>query len=395
MRLFYVILLMILCPNLALAKIKIGAIYDLSGGLNIYGIQQSQALKLAVKEINAAGGVQGKEVEAIIYDAQSQLTKYTQFTNTLIRKDRIKALFAGLTSSSREAIRPLIRRAKIPYFYSALYEGGACDKYTFITGPSASQQLKPLMKWAIAQYGKRIFIMAPDYNFGTISGHWIKKYAKDFGASVVGEDYLPLTLSDYSPTIAKIQKAKPNFVVTLPVGANQSGFLEQFTAAGLKQNIALVSTNYGAGNQQIVVSAKAGEGIVASQGYFDIIENKQNEQFKQKWHKAYGDKVPIISEAVDVYNAVHLWAKAVNIAKSTDSQKVIKALESGLSFNAPSGLVQLLPASHHLKQNIYLVRGNDKRQFELIKTYESVVPEFENQVCDLIKNPKTAKHFVP
>ena len=378
-----------------IAEVKIGAIYDLSGGLNIYGIQQSQALHLAVKEINKRGGVNGERIKVVEYDSQSQLPKFTQFTNTLIRKDRIKALFAGLTSSSREAIRPIIRKAKIPYFYSSLYEGGACDKYTFITGASASQQMKPLIKWAIKKYGKRIFIMAPDYNFGTISGHWVKKYAKEFGAKVVGEDYLPLTLNDYTPTIQKIQKAKPNFVVTLPVGSNQNGFLEQFSAAGLKERIGLVSTNYGSGNQQIVVSAKAGNGIVASQEYFDTVDNKQNRAFKKLWIKEYGDNDPIISVAVDVYNAVHLWVKAVNKAKSANSKEVIKALESGLTFKGPNGRVKLLAKSHHLEQNIFLVRGNLDKEFEVIKTFRSVEPEFENKVCDLINRPKTAKHYTP
>ena len=214
--------------------IKVGAIFDLTGGLNIYGIQQSQALHLAVDSINAGGGVLGNQISVIENDAQSDLAKYTQYTNTLILRDQIDVLFAGLTSSSREAIRPIVRQKKVPYFYSALYEGGACDKQTFITGASASQQMSVLIDWAVKEYGPRIYIMAPDYNFGTISAHWVEYYAGQFGAEVLGADFLPLTVTDYSPTIQKIQAADPDFVVALPVGANQTGFLEQFAAAGLK-----------------------------------------------------------------------------------------------------------------------------------------------------------------
>ena len=268
--------------------IKIGGIHDLTGGLNIYGIQQSQALQLAVKAINEQGGVLGQQLELVEYDAQSELDKYTQYTNTLILRDKVVALFAGLTSSSREAIRPIIRRAKIPYFYSSLYEGGACDRYTFITGASASQQLGVLIEWAIAEYGPKIYIMAPDYNFGTISAHWIGLYADKFGGEVVGVDFLPLTVTDYSPTIQKIQAADPDFVVALPVGAAQTGFLEQFAAAGLKDQMGIVSTNYGSGNQQVVVSPDAGEGIVVSQEYFMWIDEPKNEPFKQLWEAAYG-----------------------------------------------------------------------------------------------------------
>ncbi len=379
----------------AFAGTKIGAIFDLTGGLNIYGIQQNQALELAVEKINADGGLLGEPVEVVTYDAQSELSKYTQFANTAILRDKIDALFAGLTSSSREAIRPIIRKAKIPYFYSSLYEGGACDKYTFVTGSSASQQLSVLIEWAIKKYGPKIYIMAPDYNFGTISGHWVHEYAQQNGGKVVGEDFLALTVTDYAPTIQKIQASKPDFVVALPVGANQTGFLEQFAAAGLKDSIGVVSTNYGSGNQQVVVSPAAGQGLIANQGYFQHVEGEANVAFVQAWQKKYGSDIPIVSVAVDVWNAVNLWALAVKRAGTAETDAVIAALESGLSFDAPNGHVKLAPASHHLEQNIYIVEGDNNHGFNTIQTFEAVPASYENQVCDLIANPDLAEHFTP
>lgn len=377
------------------AEVKVGAIFDLTGGLNIYGLQQSKALHLAIDSINADGGLLGKQIELVEYDSQSELSKYTVYTKTLALKDRVDVLFAGLTSSSREAIRPIIRKRKIPYFYSSLYEGGACDKYTFVTGATASQQMSKLIEWAIEEYGPKIFVMAPNYNFGTISAHWVKIYAEKFGGEVLGEDFLPLTVTDYSPTIQKIQAAKPDFVVTLPVGANQTGFLEQFAAAGLKEKMGLVSTNYGSGNQQVVVSPDAGDGIIASQEYFQWIDEPKNPDFVASWQKAYGSDEPIVSEAADVWNAVHLWAKAVKQAGTTDSAKVISQLESGLSFEGPNGVVYMEPGSHHLRQNIYIVRGNREHTFDVVKKYAAVEPVYENEVCDLVKNPKIKRHFVP
>jgi urea transport system substrate-binding protein len=206
---------------------------------------------------------------------------------------------------------------------------------------------------------------------------------------------LPLTVTDYSPTIQKIQAAKPDFVVTLPVGANQTGFLEQLAASGLKQNMGIVSTNYGSGNQQVVVSPAAGEGIIASQEYFMWVEGSGNDAFKAKWEKAYTLNEPIVSEAADVWNAVHLWAAAVKKAGTTANSDVIAALESGLSYDGPNGTVHMQPGSHHLKQNIYIVRGNNNHGFDVVKTFNSVAPTFEDEKCDLITNPKIAEHFTP
>lgn len=384
-----------LSAQTALADTKIGAIFDLTGGLNIYGIQQNNALNLAVSSINAAGGVNGEAVQVVGYDAQSELAKYTQYAQTSVLRDGIVAMFAGLTSSSREAIRPIFRKANVPYFYSSLYEGGACDKQTFVTGSSASQQLNVLIKWAVEEYGNKIYIMAPDYNFGTISGHWIHEYAKESGAEVVGEDYLALSVTDYSPTIQKIQAAKPDFVIALPVGANQTGFLEQFAAAGLKDSIGVVSTNYGSGNQQVVVSPAAGEGLISAMGYFPAADNAANENFIEMWEAEYGTDIPIVAGAVDVWNAVHLWAAAANKAGTTEADAVIAALESGLSFEAPNGTVTLEAGSHHLRQDIYIAQGDSEHGFKILQTFSDSEPYFENEKCDLVANPNTAEHFTP
>ena len=385
----------LVCANAAMAEVKIGAIFDLTGGLNIYGIQQNNALTLAIEDINAKGGLLGEPVTVVGYDAQSELNKYTQYTTTAILRDHVNALFAGLTSSSREAIRPIVQANNIPYFYSSLYEGGACDKQTFITGSSASQQLGVLMDWAIKKYGPKVYIMAPDYNFGTISAHWIHEYAKQFGGEVVGEDFLALTVTDYAPTIQKIQQAKPDFVMALPVGANQTGFLEQFAAAGLKADIGVVSTNYGSGNQQVVVSPDAGEGLIASQGYFQPVDNPANAAFVAAWAAKYGTDEPIVSGAVDTWNAVHLWSAAVAKAGSADTAAVTAALESGVSFDAPNGTVSFQPGSHHLVQNIYIAEGDANHGFKIIETFDKVAPSYEDKMCDLIKDPSIKTQFTP
>ena len=93
----------------------------------------------------------------------------------------MEALAAGITSASREAIRPIIDRTETVYFYDKLYEGGVCDKNVFNTGPVPSQQLAKLIPYAIENYGKRLFIAAADYNFGHISAGWVERYAEEFG----------------------------------------------------------------------------------------------------------------------------------------------------------------------------------------------------------------------
>lgn len=390
------LIILIFFTGSSFAQVKIGAIYDITGDLNIFGLQQINGLNLAVEDINSKGGVLGEKIKVVTYDTQSSLNKYTQYARTAVLRDHLAVVFGGLTSSSREAMRPIFRRANMPYFYSTIYEGGACDKQTFLTGPTASQQLKPLIQWAIKKYGHKIYIMAPDYNFGTISASWIHQYAKQFGGQVVGEDFLSLTTTNYAPTIQKIQRSKPNFVVALPVGPSQVGFLEQFYAAGLKKDIHVVSSNYSTGNEQLLLSPNAGKGIIVAHVYFMSLNTPENKAFLKKWFDKYGKSKAISPEAVTVWNAVHLWAKAVEKAGTTDHSAVIKALESGdIHFIGPNGPVTMEGRSHHTRQNVYIAEGNNHYGFKILKTFKNAEPSYENQMCDLIAHPKLATQFTP
>lgn len=384
------------CIGIANADtVKIGALHDLTGGFNIYGIQQSQALKLAVKAVNAKGGVNGKQVEVVEYDTQSDDARYTQYANTLIMRDQVAAMFGGLASSSREAVRPVAHQNKTLYFYNAVYEGGVCDRYSFQTGGTPSQQLGVMLEWAKEEYGDKVFVMAPDYNFGTITAHWVNEYAEELGLEVVGQDFLPVSQSDFSSTLQQIQTSQPDVVVALPVGSRQTSFYEQFAAAGLKDRIGIISTNYGSGNQQVVVSPSAGEGIVASQNYFQVVDTPANEEFVSMWEESYGaTKEPIISEASDTWNSFMLWAAAANEAGSTTSDDVIDVLLNGVSVDGPGGPIQST-AANHLVQNIYLVKGDNNHNFEVIQKYDNVDPAYELSVCNLIENPDTSTQYTP
>ncbi len=124
-----------------------------------------------------------------------------------------------------------------------------------------------------------------------------------------------------------------------------------------------------------------------------LAPNPQNEALKQLWQAKFKTPEPIIGEAVDVWNAAFLWASAVKKAGTIDATKVIAALESGLTLDAPNGVITLDPRSHHLVQNIFIAKGNDKRDFDIVEMHKNVAPAFEQRVCDLISHPLLAKHF--
>jgi urea transport system substrate-binding protein len=378
----------------ASGPIKVGSILDETGGLNIYGVAMSDATKLAVQDINDNGGVLGRKLQLKSYDAQSDNAKYSQYASQLAQRDKVSVIMAGITSASREAIRPVADRMKIPYFYNEQYEGGVCDKNTFLTGVVPSQQLAALVPYAVKNYGKKIYVVAADYNFGRISADWVKQYAEKAGAQVVGTEFIPLESSDFGAVINNLQSAKPDVVVSLLVGGNHIAFYRQFASAGLNAQMPIVSSTFGLGNEQVVLSPAESKGITVAFPYVQELSNPANDKFVAAWRQAYGDE-PVTDSAVAVWNGWHLWATAAEKADSLDRAKVTKALESGVSIEGPSGTVTMDGPSHHVTQDVSIAQTNDKNGFTVLDTTKAVPASYERSVCNLVKKPDTNKQFTP
>ncbi|WP_426241624.1 ABC transporter substrate-binding protein [Nocardioides sp. LHG3406-4] len=375
--------------------IKVGSILDETGPLNIYGTAMSDATKLAIDDINDNGGVLGRDLDLVSYDAQSDNAKYTQFANEAAQKEHVSVLMGGVTSAAREAIRPVVDRTKTLYFYNEQYEGGVCDQNTFNAGVVPSQQLAALIPYAVKNFGKKVYVVAADYNYGQISASWVKKYAEEAGATVVGTEFVPLESSEFGSIINGIQSAKPDVVISLLVGGNHIAFYRQFASSGLNDTIKIASPTFGLGNEQVVLAGEA-EGITVAFPYFQEIESEANTTFVDAWHAEYGDDYPYITDsAVAVWNGWHLWAAAVEKAGTLDRDKVIDALESGISYDGPGGTVTMDGPSHHVVQNISIGEATSEHSFKVLSTEEAVPPSFEQSVCDLVSEPDTNEQFTP
>lgn len=377
--------------------VKVGSILDSTGPINIYGLPMVDATGFAIDDINANGGVLGRPLELIQRDGQSSNDKYVEFANELIVGQRVAVLMGGITSASREAVRPVVDREGIVYFYNEQYEGGVCDKFVFATGVVPTQQLKTtLIPWTLENVGKKVFTLAADYNYGQISADWVDVFLKEQGGEHVGVEFIPLDVTDFGAIINKVQAANPDAVMSLLVGGNHISFYRQFAAAGLKDKIKIVSPTLGLGNEQIVLSPEEGQGIVVAYPYYQELDNPTNRDFVQRWHERYGANYAYITDsACTVWNGWHLWAMAVNQAGSLETDKVIEALESGLEFDSPEGPIRLDPGSHHVVHSAHIAEVNDQQGFTISESFEGVEPAFEREVCDLIADPDQHTQFTP
>lgn len=372
--------------------IKVGSILDTSGIFDLYGKPMDKAVTLAMEEINADGGIGGKQLEKVAYDTQSDMALYTQFAKKLTRENKVDVVHGGILSASREAIRPTLRKSKTLYFYNVQYEGGVCDRNIFCTGVTPAQQAEVLVPYAMEKWGKKIYTLAADYNYGQITAKWIEHYAGKNGGSVVQTDFFPLDVADFGSTIAKIQEAAPDMIMSALVGGAHLSFYRQWAAAGMNKKIPMASTTLGAGNEQVVLTKEEGDGILLAYSFSKQLDRPENKAFLTKWQDRFGSTDDIHELAVATYQGMHLWAAGAKKAGSADRDAVVEALESGVSITGPTGKITVDPKTHHVVTDVHIVEVGDQKM-NVVQSFDQRQPVDTQLVCDLKANPDDTTQY--
>jgi urea transport system substrate-binding protein len=369
-------------------------IMEESGVFQAYGRPKANALRMAVEETNAAGGLLGRKIRLVQYDTQSNNQLVAQYGQQIALKDKATIAFGMVTSAAREILRPIFRKSNTLYFYNMPYEGGLCDRNTFTTGISAAQNVGTLVPYLIKRFGKKIYILGPDYNYGQISEAWIRKFAADNGAQVVGSELFPLDAANFSATISKIQAAAPDVVIDSFVTPPQQSFYSQWAAAGMKSKIGMASQTFGNGGHHLQTPKEVTEGIIICYEYVQEMDNPASKAFVKKFRDRFGPQDYIGGPVLSEYIGWQLWSGAVKQAKSFDRASVMKVLESGMEIDTPCGRVRLDPATHHCVYDMQIAEIHDGglKPLDMVKQVGAV--EMIGQ-CDLIKSPNTNTLFQP
>lgn len=435
--------------------VKVGFIEDESGNLSIYGVQKLHAAQLAVQEINdgytlaggpvgmgglgsdgmyapkaplltssgakldvidAGGtpsekgivvsddqeilvksgekGLLGRPVNLVSADGQSNNTLWQQLARRMIQQDQVDVLVAGFASAEREAIRPIVDQRKQLYFYTNQYEGGVADSHTFCTGAVCEQQVIPVMQYMVEKFGPKIFTIAANYNFGQLTASWVRSFAPVLKAQVIGEEFPPLEVSEFSSVIARVQQAKPDWVMTLLVGQNQSNYYPQAAAAGL--HLPMASTiNMAQGYEHKRFKPPSLANMHNAVNYMQEIPTKRNQDFVQRFYKMFPNDPYLGQMAQNTYFSIHLYAKAARLAGTTDQEKVRRTLEAGWTIEAPEGSVFLEPATHHATHYIRLAVANAKHEISFVREWPSIEPWWLQRLgVNLARTPEK-KQYTP
>ena len=347
--------------SLALAQsgpIKIGVVTPLSGTYTPIGEQVKMGLDLAAKEINAAGGINGRKINLIYEDEEANPAVATQKAEKLFQVEKVDFLTGTVNSGSTLAVGQLAERnnkliATTVSFADSI-TGDKCSPNVFRVNARAGMQSAALAAWVDKEIPKaNIFFIGPDYEMGRSTVSAFKKASTEKGAKDVGEVFAPLDNKDYSPYFGQVRAAKPNVIYTSVAGNDTVRLFSQMDEYGLNKGVTLVGASGTVTSQNMGAIGKSANGFVTGVGYSPKLDNPANKKFVADFQKTY-NKLPDLYGA-DSYGLLYFYKAAVEKAKSTETDKVRAAMDD-LSWQTPQGTKKMRAGDHQAMQDMFAVR---------------------------------------
>ncbi|TIQ22032.1 MAG: amino acid ABC transporter [Mesorhizobium sp.] len=351
--------------------IKIGIPVGLSGANSVVAPSVVQSAELAVAEINAAGGVLGRQLALEIADDASGAAGAQKAFDALVFQKEVNAVITMETSAARNAGLPIISKGDIPYIYTSFYEGKSCNPNLFVNAWVPEQQVPPIVDNFIKSQGaKKFFLIGSDYAFGRGMLEFAKAYIEKSGASIVGEEYLPMEGSDWTAIISNLKSSGADAVITSTAGGAPNVTLtKQLRGAGVAIPYGNLAVDEGTARSMGADAA----GIFISASYVTSIDSAANKSFLAAMQKKFGAELRTPNDlSVPEYEGIYLYKAAVEKAGSTDTAAVLAALAE-VSFVGPRGTVSM-SRQHHAPLTMYLGQVKPDGSVTVVDTFEGVDP---------------------
>ena len=358
-------------------SVTVGILHSITGTMALSETGTVEGEKLAIAQINEAGGVLGRQIKIIQEDGASDWPTFAEKAKKLLVNDHCAAVFGCWTSASRKAALPVFEQYNGMLYYPTFYEGLEQSKNVIYTGQEATQQILASLDWlSKTKNAKTFYLIGSDYIWPRTSNKIARKHIEGHltGSKVVGEDYFPLGHTQFNSAINKIKLAKPDVIYATVVGGSNVAFYKQLKAAGVdlsKQTLLTISVT------EDEVQGIGGENIAngySCMKYFQSLNNPNNAKFVPAFKKMWGEKSVIGDVAQAGYLGPWLWKLTVEKAGSFDVDK-IAAASGGIEFKeAPEGYVRIHP-NHHLWSKSRIAQAQTDGQFKVVyETPELIEP---------------------
>ena len=339
--------------------VRVGLLHSLSGTMTISETPVRDSELLAISEINANGGVLGKQIVAVEEDGESDPKVFAEKARKLLAEEKVATVFGCWTSQSRKAVKPVFEELYGLLWYPVQYEGMEASPNIMYMGASPNQQIVPAVDYCAETLGKNMFLIGNDYVFPRTANRIIKAQLAQLDGTCMGEEYFPMGHREFADIVAKIKSLKPDVIINTLNGDSNVYFFAELAKQGITSDDIKVMSFSIAEEEVSKMDVSTLAGHLVSWNYYETTQTPRNEKFVSDYKNAYGEDRMTGDPIEAGYIAVYMWAAACEKAGSFDVEAV-RVAAKGLSLTAPEGTVTIDGGNQHLYKQVRIGKINEQ-----------------------------------
>lgn len=356
-------------------RVRLGMMTTISGIGSIHAPPTINAAHLAVDEINASGGVLGRQVDLLIEDNHTDVDIAVQKGLKLVLEKKVSAFVDFGFSNSRFAVAEQVSlRHKVIMLSPIFYEGGICHRYFFNISALPNQGIDPFVPWLMKERGARSFYgIGSAYAWGIGSIDAVERAVAANNATFLGREEAPLGTTDWSAIIQRLASRRPDVCFVFVAGNDLVTFLKQFFDFGLYGKIQLAFTYF---QEEVTptIPERYRAGHLSTNTWFLTYDSPESRRFLEGYYRVAGKDALVTNFGEATYDAIWMWAEAVEKAGTFETEAVVEALK-GLKFKAPQGELVIDPQTHHATVRCLIAESTkDARRFNIVADLGMIPP---------------------
>ena len=284
---------------------RVALCVPMSGRAGIWGPSCLASAELAARELNAEAGLAGRPCELLTVDASDDAVSLGDTLSDAIDDGDIDAIVGMHMSSVRQRIAAAVG-GRLPYVYTAPYEGGESTPRVYAIGETSAAQLRPSIDWlATHRRCRRWLLVGNDSVWPRVSHAIARTCIAQSGGVVAAEAIVAFGSADHSPVFEALRANRCDAVLISMVGQDAVEFNRAFARAGLQRHALRLSCAIEE-NQLLAIGAEACEGLHVALGYFASLDTEANAFFRERYHGCHGPRAPTLNSlGQSLYEGLH------------------------------------------------------------------------------------------
>lgn len=343
--------------------VRVALVVPRSGPAGIVGPSCELCARLAAEEINAAGGLLGRELRLLPVDGGRAPAAVAREVAGLVDTGAVDAIAGWHISAVRQEIVPRVA-GRVPYVYSPLYEGGEHADGVFLAGETPDRQVLPALRWMARELGVRTWcVVGDDYVWPRESARWARRFARRSpDVRILDEVFVPLGSEDFRPVLERVARSGAQGVLMFLVGADAVLFNRDFAAFGLDRALVRLSPLMEE-NMLLATGAEATAGLYSAAGFFESLATSSGLEFSRRYVERFGPEAPTLGALGEsCYEGLVLFARLVGRAGELGPH-ALRGAADALAYDSPRGVVAM--DGNHLLQSVHLARA-DGLEFDVL-----------------------------